>query len=137
MNTQAFVAFIGLLSILLFFRLGITVETVIAIFVATLLAAIPWYFGTRDRSRKPSSFEQLFANIWVWFRRLVGLAAGLLFLWVSWYLFHTDILIALTIGALGLFSIYVGIVGQGNNRTAFHDDLVLHRNNKHRYRWWF
>ena len=95
MNTQAFVAFIVLLSILLFFRLGITVETVIAIFVATLLAAIPWYFGTRDRSRKPSSFEQLFANIWVWFRRLVGLAAGFLFLWVSWYLFHTDILIAL------------------------------------------
>lgn len=136
MNTQTFLAFIGLLAILLFFRLGISVETLIAISVAALLAAIPWYFGTRDRLAGPSSLECFFANIWVWFRRLLGLGAGLLFLWASWHALHTNILLAATIAALGLFSIYIGIVGQGNNRAAFHDDLALHRNNKRRYKWW-
>lgn len=37
----------------------------------------------------------------------------------------------------GLFIVYVGFVGQGNNRFALRDDIVRHRENKRRYRWWF
>jgi hypothetical protein len=36
---------------------------------------------------------------------------------------------------LGLYMVYVGWFGQGNNRTSFGDDLELHQQNKKRYKW--
>lgn len=136
MNTPVFAAFVGLLAIWVFARLGVSIETLVAIAIAALLAAIPWYFGTRDRSKEPGSLEYFLASIWVWFRRLVGIGAGLLFLFAGWHVIHTDMFLGGTIAALGLFSIYVGFVGQGNNQAAFRDDLEHHRSNKHRYKWW-
>lgn len=136
MNTQTFLAFTGLIAALLFFQQGVSGKTIIAIFITTLLAGIPWYFGTRDRSAEPSSLEVFFATIWVWFRRLVGVGAGLLFLWAGWNIADANVFGGGLIAAFGLFCFYVGVVGQGNNRASFRDDIALYRTNKRRYKWW-
>lgn len=136
MNTQTFFAFIGILAALLFFRQGVSIGTMIAVLVAALLAAIPWYFGTCNRSTEPDRLEPLLASLWVWFRRFVGIGAGVLFLWAGWDIAHSDIFVGGAIASLGLFCIYVGIVGQGRNRADWHDDNALHHDNKRRYKWW-
>ena len=52
------------------------------------LLAIPWYFGTRDRNRPPSTLETALAWVWIWFRRVtLGLVAGFCFLIVHWIVF--------------------------------------------------
>jgi len=137
MNTRTFFAFIGILAALLFFRQGVSIGTGIAILAVALLAAIPWYFGTRNLSTEPDRLERFLASLWVWFRRFVGIGAGALFLWVGWNIAHSDTFIGGLIATLGLFSVYVGLVGQGKNRAAWHDDIALHRDNKRRYKWWF
>ena len=122
---------------MLFFRQCVSFGTVIAVLVTALFAAIPWYFGTRNRLTEPDSLERLLASLWVWFRRFVGIGAGVLFLWAGWDIAHSDTLVGGGIASLGLFCIYVGIVGQGRNRAAWHDDIALYHDNKRRYKWWF
>lgn len=136
MNTLGFFVFIGMFSVLLLLRHGVSSRTGIGVLAMALLAAIPWYFGTRDRSIRPGRSERFLANLWVWLRRSVGIGAGALFLWTAWSVVATNILGGSLLALAGVFFIYVGVVGQGNDRMAWRDDIDLHRNNKRRYKWW-
>lgn len=136
MNTPGFFIFTGMFAALIFLRHGFSFQTGIAVLAMALFAAIPWYFGTRDRSIRPSRFERFLANVWVWFRRSVGIGAGALFLWTAWSVVGTNILGGSLLAVAGVFFVYVGVVGQGNDRLAWRDDIALHRDNKRRYKWW-
>ena len=138
MRTTEFVAFVGLAGLLFLYKQGVSSGTVTAVAVIAALAAIPWYFGTRNRSTEPSRSERFFATLWVWFRRVVGVCAGVIFLWAGWGIAHSrvNLFAGMTIASLGLFCFYIGIVGQGRNRADWRDDLALHQSNKQRYKWW-
>lgn len=146
MKATEYVAFVGFVAILFLFQKGVSAGTVTAVAVMAVLAAIPWYFGTRNRSEEPSRSERFFAALWAWFRRVVGLCAGVLFLWAGWGIAHSSslghgtistVFAGIAIAGLGLFCLYIGIVGQGRNRADCRDDVALHNSNKHRYKWWF
>lgn len=111
-----------------------------------LLAAIPWYFGTRDRTRPPSQVEKVLATLWVWLRRLVGFTVGGALMIGAFSTATsnpagkslTDIWLAvLALIAGGIFIFYLGFFGQGPKRSELGDDIRLHSENKRRYRWWF
>ena len=146
MNTKGFFAFVALTTLLLFYKQGVSRGSIVAVLVVATLAAIPWYFGTRDRSAEPSAFERVFATLWLWFRRVVGIGVGVLFLWAGWGIAHSGATSSKTmspfvagtlVALIGLFCIYIGIIGQGWNRADWRDDVALHRHNKRRYKWWF
>lgn len=139
MKPQIYVAFVGGLALLLFLRHGLSPGTMVAVLVWAILAAIPWYFGTRNRSTEPSRLERILASLWVWFRRIIGVGAGALFLWAGWDIaWSTDSrLMGGVLALLGFGCIYFGIVGQGWNSTDWRDDVDLHQDNKRRYKWWF
>ena len=146
MNTKTFFAFVALLALLLFLKQGVSLGSIVAVLVVLALAAIPWYFGTRDRSTEPSALERVLATLWLWFRRIVGIGAGAIFLWAGWGVARSGatandamspLIVGPLIALLGLFCIYIGIVGQGWNRADWRDDIDLYRHNKRRYKWWF
>ena len=146
MNTKTFFAFVALLALLLFLKQGVSLGSIVAVLAVATLAAIPWYFDTRDRSTEPSALERVLATLWLWFRRIVGISAGVIFLWAGWGIARSGatandamspLLVGPLIALLGLFCIYIGIVGQGWNRADWRDDIDLYRNNKRRYKWWF
>jgi hypothetical protein len=146
MNTKTFIAFVALMALLLFVKLGVSRGSIVAVLVVATLAAIPWYFGTRDGSAEPSALERVLATLWLLLRRIVGIGAGTIFLWAGWDIARSgatasDAMSPLVVGPLiaflGLFCIYIGIVGQGSNRADWRDDVELYRRNKHRYKWWF
>ncbi len=145
-STKVFFAFVVLVALMLVLRQGVSLGTIIAAVIVAALAAIPWYFGTRDRSTEPSLLERILASLWVWFRRIVGIGAGGIFLWAGWGIAHSKatadqamspLLAGGLIALLGLCCIYLGIVGQGWNRADWRDDVALYRHNKRRYKWWF
>lgn len=85
------------------------------------------------------------ANLWVWLRRGVSLILGLPMVLAGFYFLvwpdasldkHSWFTKVAAI-ALGVFVLYVGMVGQGGDRYAFRDDVELHKKNKRRYKWWF
>lgn len=145
MTTAAFVVFASLLSVLFLVKSGLSGTGIGILFAALALAAIPWYFGTRNRSAEPSRVERVFATAWVWFRRVLGISMGAIFIVGGLYSVLSEAgsreLANHWIGSgllifLGIFLIYFGIVGQGANRHDWRDDVALHKANKRRYRWW-
>lgn len=136
MNNKGFVVFNGVFAALIFIRHGFSSRSVVAVLVMALLTAIPWYFGARNQSIRPGRFERFLANAWVWLRRSVGIGAGALFLWTAWSVVGTNFLGGSLLALTGAFFVYVDVVGQGNDRSAWRDDIALHRNNKKRYKWW-
>ena len=146
MNTATYLGLLVVLAVAALLKGGLSIGTVVIFFAAALLAAIPWYFGTRDRSNPPSRTETFLAALWVGLRRLVGFSVG-------GYLFFGAFSIAISNPGLkqqnalllevlalmggGVFFFYLGFFGQGNQRHALRDDIRLHAENKRRYRWWF
>lgn len=128
---------IGGLAATLFFRSGVSTSTVVATAIAAALLGIPLYFETRNRSLPPSIAERVFASAWVWFRRVTCVGFGLVLLLAALPHIQSEFAMSALLSALGAFSIYVGIFGQGPNRARFDDDISLHRENKRRYKWWF
>lgn len=146
MSAFAYVVAFLIFAVVLFFKAGVSIGSLTIVLVSAVLLAIPWYFGSRDRSGGPSGTECALGTAWVWLRRFLGVCAGSLLLFGSGYaiLAEADSGNALrdwgvpAFGAfIGLFLIYFGIFGQGANRYAWRDDIGLHKQNKRRYRWWF
>jgi hypothetical protein len=145
MNTPTYLVLLLVFAVVLFLKGG-TDKGVLYIFLAAAaLCAIPWYFGTRDRTKPASLVEKTLATLWVWFRRLIGLTlgggliVGGLFMATSSKVVPSlsNFLGALGLAAFGAFVVYLGIFGQGHEKHDFRDDIRLHRENKRRYRWWF
>ena len=146
MTTSVFVAFALILATAVLLKNGVT-GTSIGIVVAFLaLAAIPWYFGTRNRSADPSRTERVLATVWVWFRRIAGFTVGGLMILGAAFMAFSEAgvkegpsrwSVAGGLFLFGLFLIYFGIIGQGTRRYDWRDDVELHKANKRRYRWWF
>jgi hypothetical protein len=146
MGKVAYFAFVALVAVFAIARLGFRASTVVAIVVIALLAAVPLYFGTRDRSRPASLGETALATAWLWFRRAVCFTFGTFCVAGGGYLafsaagakdFTHPELVGLGIVLFGMAVIYMGVYGQGTNRADYRDDLRLHAENKRRYRWWF
>lgn len=144
MTTATYVAFALILSTLLLFKAGPTSVSIGVLVVFLMLAAIPWYFGTRDRSLPPSRLELMLATMWVWFRRILGLTTGVLMTVAGGIAVFSESGAAVPpnrwIGSgflilLGLCVVYFGFVGQGPRRLDWRDDVALHKENKRRYRW--
>ena len=126
----------GTLSFFMWAITGFTSDAIPHIAGITTLLAIPWYFETRNRAHAPSRLELIFATVWVWFRRIVGVTVGSFFILAACFyaVFNTSgnsvaskLLIAFGGAVIGLFIIYIGIVGR--NGIAFHES------NKRRYKW--
>ncbi len=146
MTSAAFFAFALLLSGLFFFKNGLSDAGIWIMLAVLTLSAIPWYFGTRDRAAEPSLAERVFATAWVWFRRILGVSMGAIFIFggaysslskasssvLSYQWISSGLLVL-----LGIFLLYFGIFGQGANRYDWSDDVALHQENKRRYCWWF
>lgn len=130
---------------LIFGGYGITLGAFVIVGFMGVLMAIADYFGTRDRSRPPSTAERVFAYLWIWIRRAVCWLAGGAFVYRGAYgLISSEVTgeapswwVRLFTILLGVFLIYVGFVGQGNTRSALQDDVKLHKENKRRYKLWF
>lgn len=141
-RTSAFVRKLGVPVVLLIIALfllmtnGVNKAAVTSVVACGLFLAIPWYFSTRDRSRPPSAFEKFAASCWLWCRRIACCGVGILMvLAVLIYGKEAPFLASLGGLLLGLFIVYAGWFGQGNNRFNFSDDLKLHKQNKKRYKW--
>lgn len=145
MTTAAFVAFALLVSVLFLVKSALSGTGIGILFVVLALAAIPWYFGTRDRSAEPSLAERVFATAWVWFRRILGVSVGAMFILGGVYSALSEAgsrelssqwIASGLLVLLGIFLIYFGIIGQGTNQYDWRDDVALHKEHKRRYRWW-
>ena len=145
MRSVTYLVFVSGVALLLVLHQGPATTTWIAVACCALLAAIPWYFGTRDRAKAPTATERVAATMWVWLRRFVGVSAGLLMIAAG---VHSalagepgrnfrDWLGTAFVIVMGLFCLYVGIIGQGAKQFQWQDDLRLHKQNKQRFRWWF
>ena len=146
MNTLTYFALLSLIGVVAFWRGGANSGTFLLLLMVAVLAAIPWYFGTRDRTKPPSHVEKVLATIWVWLRRLVGFTVGGALMVGAFSTATsnpdgkspTDIWIAaVALVAGGIFFFYLGLFGQGDKKSELRDDLRLHSENKRRYRWWF
>jgi hypothetical protein len=146
MNTFTYLAFASIIGVGIFWKGGLNTGTVVVFLVAVLLGTIPWYFGTRDRTKPPSIGEKILAGLWVWLRRLLGFTVGGAFMVGAVYMATSNPdgtpLSDLWLGVLalflfGLFLFYLGLFGQGPNQSELRDDIRLHTENKKRYRWWF
>jgi hypothetical protein len=144
MTTAAYFTFALILATLFLFKFGLTGVSVSVLAAFLMLAAIPWYFGTRNRSSPPSGLERVLASMWVWFRRILGLSMGVLMIVAGAYALFSEVgarglphrwLAAGLLIFLGLFLMYFAIVGQGHRRHDWRDDVALHKENKRRYRW--
>jgi len=143
-TTSVYIAFALILSVLLLVKSGVTSVSLGVLVAFLLLAAIPWYFGTRDRSSPSSRLERVLATMWVWFRRILGVSMGILIFAGGLYALSSEagaqglpnrwIAGGLLI-LVGIFLIYFGIFGQGHRRYDWRDDIALHKENKRRYRW--
>ena len=128
---------------MILFRGGSLDSALPVLAIAALVLALPWYFGTRDRSKPASGIERTLARCWLWFRRIVcgGIslllfyfaAAPLLFdskLELSWGSFFWIV----GFGLAGLLVARLGIFGHGG---AYYGDDVgafkMHGENKGRY----
>jgi hypothetical protein len=145
MSKLTYFTFVLVVAAVVLIRNGVTTTTVSVLLVAAALAAIPLYFGTRDRSLPASSTERVAATAWVWLRRVIGVGVGTLMLVAAISFAVADSpptgwsnrwLGVLLFAFLGAFFVYVGLVGQGAKRYQWRDDVQLHRQNKRRYRWW-
>jgi hypothetical protein len=146
MNTLTYLIFLAVLGVVAFFKGGPNSGTFQVFLAAAALGAIPWYFGTRDRTKPPSFAEKVFATLWVWLRRLLGFTVGG-FCIVGAYFMATSNpggksqsslwLGSLALAVFGGVVVYLGVFGQGTNKYDFRDDISLHSENKKRYRWWF
>lgn len=129
----------------IFLGYGITRAAFIMIGFIAVLMAIADYFGTRDQSKPPSTSERTFAHLWVWLRRAVCWPIGGLFVYRGVFsLLPSEVagdapswLMSLFAVFFGVLFIYIGFVGQGNDRSALRDDIKLHKENKRRYKLWF
>lgn len=130
----------GVLGLLLFVLLTakeLEVSTRGWIMGAAVLFFIPIYLSTCDRTRPPSRFETIVARCWLWFRRIIGCGTGMLFIAAALYSGARVDNMWMSSGCLafGAYLIYIGWVGQGNDRFRLRDDLDQHRENKRRYDW--
>lgn len=145
MKTPTYVLALLLLVVLVLIKAGTSSAGVIAFLSVAVLMTIPWYFGTRDRTKQPSNTEKALASLWMWFRRIVALLLGGPVLFGGFYTmlkpesdgplsswFAPWVLIL-----FGLFIVYSGWFGSGPNRYSFRDDINQHKENKRRYGWWF
>lgn len=145
MNTPTYLVLLLVFAVMAFLKGGADKGTLYIFFAAAALCAIPWYFGTRDRTKPASFIEKTLATLWVWFRRLIGftigggLIAGGFFMATSPVGAQSlsNLLGALGLAAFGAFVVYLGMFGQGHKKHDFRDDIRLHQENKRRYRWWF
>lgn len=146
MSTATYLTFLLILAAAALAKGGANLGTLLIFLAATVLCAIPWYFGTRDRAKPPSLVERLFATAWVWFRRfLCFTVGGLCFVGAAFMAtspqaakdFSRPGLTALAIALFGAAICYLGVFGQGKNQYDLRDDIRLHKENKRRYRWWF
>jgi hypothetical protein len=146
MNTATYLGLLVVLAVVALLKGGLSTGTIVTFSAAASLAAIPWYFGTRDRRSPPSRTETFLAALWVGLRRLVGFSVGGYLFFGAFSIaisnpgFKQQDALLLEVLALlggGVFFFYLGFFGQGNQRSALRDDIRLHAENKRRYRWWF
>lgn len=145
MTFTAFLLLLVLAGLTVLFKSGFSSSALLVFTAVALLALIPLYFGTRDRTKKASATETILATAWVWFRRLVCFTVGgLCILGVAIALLSPETdkstlktwLASLGVFLFGFAIILLGIYGQGVNRYDWKDDVRLHRENKVRYKWW-
>ena len=140
-----YVAFLLLFGVTFLVVADMRVSTFEVAAGVAMLAAIPFYFGTRDKSRQVSATERFFATAWLWLRRLLCCGMGL----------------ALSLGALfdafvpgamppagnrwiilagglvfGAALIAFGIIGESSLR-GWRANVEAHRAHRRRYGWWF
>jgi hypothetical protein len=139
-NTATFIAIIVLAAAMILFRGGSLDSALPMLVIAALVLALPWYFGTRDRTKPASGVERVLARCWRWFRYIVcgGIslllfyfsAAPLLFGKLSWDSFFWSAGFALA----GILVTRLAIFGHGG--AYYGDDLGtrnMHSENKSRY----
>ena len=97
--------------------------------------------------RPASRTESVIATAWLFFRRMVGFLAAVIFLagavaagcGVTPALESVSLVLrvplALVLVAVGCLCAWVGVFGQGANRYSWKDDVALHSANKRRYKW--
>ena len=85
MNTFTYLALLAVLVVVTLLKGGFNSGTLVVLFTAAALGAIPWYFGTRDRTKPPSFIEKGFATLWVWLRRLVCFTVGVSLMFGAFY----------------------------------------------------
>jgi len=132
-----------MMGLLVFLRGGVNLILVTIYLGAVGLFCIPWYFGTRDRAKPATGMERFFAASWVWFRRIICFSFGLMIIVGSLFTLvrsEGGLTVKIVLGTilmilLGIFGIYVGLIGQGPNRQGLKDDFKLHEENKKRYDW--
>lgn len=143
MKTITFIAILFLAAAMILSRGGSLDSGSRVLAIAALVLALPWYFGTRDRSKPATQIERALARCWLWFRRLVcgGISLLLFFfafapliveskLELSWSNFFWVVgfsLVGLVVALIGIFG--YGGAYYGDNAGA----LKMYRENKKRY----
>ena len=133
MGTKAYLVLLAVVAIAIYVKAGISQASVTVFLVVAALAAVPWYFGTRDSAQKPSAAERVFATTWLWFRRLLCFSLGSICLggagyYALWEGFHpeTSWLSILFFSCFGIALLYYGVVG-GRKQHSLRDDSDLHK----------
>lgn len=143
MNWLIYILFVLVLGVFLFAQTPFNRTSVSVFLIAVLIFSMPFYFASK-RSGQPTTTEAVIATVWLWFRRLVCWVGALGFAATSvWLVVKADMSNGFfeTVGAplfcafMAMFLFYVGLVGQGNNRAQWKDDIRLHKENKQRYKW--
>jgi len=138
MGALALLVAVGLASVAMVLEHGFTPVALGGTIAVSLLLAIPFYFGTRDRSAPPSRTEKVAATAWMIVRRALGLALGVPSVIGSVrLLIEGEWLAAIVIAGVGLAALWAAWFGQGHSQGRWRDDFELHTENKRRYRWWF
>jgi hypothetical protein len=145
MNLFSYLVILVLVIAVVLLEHGLNPASMWVLLAFALLALIPLYFGTRDRTRPASSREAWLASAWVWIRRSLSFAlGGLLIVGAGHTLFSPGLdkdfelswPIALTVFALGVGIIFLGLRGAAHERD-WKGSMRLHRENRKRYGWWF
>jgi len=131
MGTTAYLVFLAVVAIVIYFKAGISQGSITVFLVVATLAAVPWYFGTRNRTQKPSRAERLFATAWLWVRRLLCFALGVICLGGAGYYAlsgdpNKEWLVIIFFGCFGIALLYYGVVG-GHKQQSFRDDSGLQK----------
>lgn len=143
MNTATFIAIFVVAAATILYRGGSLESAIPVLVIGALVLALPWYFGTRDRSKPASGIERVLARCWLWFRRIVcgGIslllicfgAAPLLFdnkFQLSWGSFFWVV----GFGLAGILVARLGVFGHGGAHYGDNvETLRMHNENKSRY----
>lgn len=131
MGTTAYLVLLAVVAIAIYIKAGINQGSVTVFLVIAALAAIPWYFGTRNSAQKPSPVERVFATAWLWFRRLLCFSLGGVCLGGAGYYALSEgpykelpWLAIIFLGCFGIALLYYGVVG-GHKQHSLRDDSAL------------